>query len=96
MKMVHRDGVLFTDTGFFGDNEEHEYDCDCMDGHAYCVLADMSDHAPYSIEVEYPKMEELTDKQKDRILEWCGLYDLSYSDIDYGDVCVAFGTIKKA
>ena len=93
--IVHRDGILFSSTGFFGDNREHEYNCDCMDGHAYCVLADLSDSARYSIEVEYPKMDELTDGQKDRILEYCGMWDLSHSDINYADVCITFGTVKK-
>ena len=93
-ELIHESGILFYDSDFFGDEREHEYDCDCMDGHAYCVLARMSDSAPYSIEVEYPKIGELTDEQKDHILVFRGLYDLSHSDITYGDVCVTFGTIK--
>lgn len=92
--IIHEDGVLLVDSKFFGDDREHKYDCDCMNGHAYCILSNMSDSAPYSIEVFYPKIEELTEEQKKHILDYRGLYDLTHNDIHYGDVMVVYGNIK--
>jgi hypothetical protein len=93
-KTIYEDGVLFTDEEFFGDKGEHEYNCRCSNGQATCFLADDEDKtAPKKIVVKYPKIKELTTKQKDYILEYRGLYDLTHKDIHYGDVMVAYGKI---
>ena len=88
--------VLFTDEKFFGDGEEHVYDCVCYNGHAACKLADDEDkNAPKKIIVKYPKRRELTNEQKDYILEYRGLYDLTHKDINYGDILMAYGEIIR-
>ena len=95
-KKVLEEEILFYDVDFFGDKEEHEYDCVCQDGIATGKRFDDEDiNAPESITIKYPLLSELSNKQKDEILEYRGLYDLSYKDIHYGDVMVVFGTIVK-
>jgi hypothetical protein len=96
-KVIIEEGILFTDKKFFKDGDEHEYNCRCSNGQATCFLADDDDKtAPKEIVVKYPKMKELTTKQKDYILEYRGLYDLTHKDIHYGDVMVAYGKIAGA
>lgn len=93
-KVIIEDSILFTDKKFFGDNKEHEYNCHCHDGQATCFLADDEDKtSPKRIVVKYPKIKELNNEQKDYILEYRGLYDLTRKDIHYGDVMVAYGEI---
>lgn len=94
-RMVIEEGILFTDKKFFKDNKEHEYTCHCRNGQALCYLIDDEgeDNAPKKMVVKYPKMKDLTDRQKDYILKYRGLYDLTRKDIHYGDVCVIYGKI---
>lgn len=93
-EIIIEEKILFTDKKFFGDNEEHEYDCKCKDGIAMCERVGDDENEPLSIIVEYPTLSGLTDKQKDHILEYRGLYDLTHKDIHYGDVMVVYGKIK--
>lgn len=94
-KIIIEDSVLFTDKKFFGDNKEHEYFCRCYDGYAICMSSVYS-NAPDVIMVKYPKLKELTNEQKDHILDYRGLCDLTRKDIHYGDVMVVYGEIEKS
>lgn len=93
-KVIIEDSVLFKDKDFFGDNKEHEYFCRCYDGYAICMSSTYS-NVPDVIKVKYPKLKELTNEQKDHILDYRGLYDLTRKDIHYGDVAVVYGEIEK-
>lgn len=94
-KAIIEEGILFVDKKIFGDEDEHEYKCKCMDGIAYGTKSDEEDiNSPLSIIIEYPTLSELSNKEKDHILEYRGLYDLNHNDITYGDVMVALGKIK--
>jgi hypothetical protein len=93
-KSIIEEEILFTDKKFFGDKEEHAYDCVCYDGEAICTISDEEDeNAPKEIIVKYPRKRELTNDQKDYILEYRGLYDLTRKDIHYGDIMMAYGKI---
>ena len=93
-KVIIEDEILFVDEKFFGDCKEHAYECHCHDGQAACFLVDDEDEtAPKRIVVKYPMLKELSNKMKDEILEYRGLYDLTHKDIHYGDVMVVYGTI---
>ena len=92
--IIIEESILFTDEKFFGDNKEHEYDCKCKDGVAMCKRVGCDENEPLSIIVEYPTLSGLTDKEKDRILEYRGLYNLTRDDVHYGDVMVVYGKIK--
>ena len=95
MKATSEFGVLFVDRNIFGDEEEHEYDCLCNDGCAAGTRVDDNDkRAPSSVVIEYPTLSSLTDEQKDYVLKYRGLYDLTHDDITYGDVMLAYGKIK--
>ena len=94
-KVIIEDSVLFTNKDFFGDNKEHEYFCRCYDGYAICMNSTYS-NAPDVIKVKYPKLKELTNEQKDHILDYRGLCDLTRNDIHYGDVMVVYGEIEKS
>jgi hypothetical protein len=93
---IQRDNVEFSDEEVFGDKDVHEFNCDCYDGVAFCYERNTSKVLPDLI-VEYPKREDvMQDKMLcDCILKYCGLYDLGYEDINYGDIMLALGKINK-
>lgn len=93
-RMIIEEEIYFTDKKFFGDAEEHVYNCHCHNGKATCYRIDRKDkNAPKKIIVTYPRLKELTSRQKDYILDYRGLYDLTHKDIHYGDIMVAYGEI---
>ena len=53
--------------------------------------------APAVVILEYPKLKDvLKDKKKVKyVLEYRGLYDLSPKDIHFGDVMMAYGSIRS-
>lgn len=88
--------MLLVDEKVFHDNEEHEYEMRCYDGYAEGELMDDEDeNAPKKVKMTYPKLADiLADEDKAyEILEYRGLYDLTPSDLHYGDVCMVYGTI---
>lgn len=98
MKTIFEEGIEFNQRDIFGDDQEHEYNCECNDGVAICTLCDPSDtNAPKKIKVTYPTLEEILADEDDceQILNYRGLYDLNASDIHYGDVMVTFGEITE-
>lgn len=95
METFIEDKVLFENKYFFGDNYEHEYFCRCHDGYAVCMNSEHSD-APDIIRVKYPKLEDLTEEQKDHILSYRGLCSSDRIAIHYGDVMVTYGEIEKS
>ena len=92
------EGMLFTDKKIFGDNEEHEYDVFCRDGHAIAIPAVgeliTNPQAPRLLELTYPKKDELTQEQKRKCLEYRGLYNVQASMCHVGDICMSLGTIR--
>lgn len=92
------DEMLLTDQKVFGDNEEHEYNVTCEDGHAIGVPTEseleVNPTAP-KVELTYPKLSELSVYQKEECLHYRGIWDLPYTYCDYSDVCMKHGFVKK-
>lgn len=96
--IIFEEAIEFVDDDIFGNDMEHEYNCECKDGVAIGTLCDESDtNAPKKIKIEYPLLKEiLEDEDKcDYILQYRGLYDLTASDINYGDIMMAYGDIVE-
>ena len=95
-KFVLEEGMLLTDVAVFGDNEEHEYNCKCYDGHAIAERAEES-NAPQNLRLTYPTLAEVKADEDlaDDVMEYRGLYDLSSEDITFGDICMCYGVIKQ-
>ena len=74
-----KDTMLFTDKKVFGDNNEHEYDVVCRNGIAHGAPTQNElenfPNSPKDIVLYYGKLEDLTDKQKRKCLDYRGLYD---------------------
>lgn len=96
VEFIPRDGVEFVDEEVFGDNKVHIFDCWCYDGIAYCFLPNSVNVLPDLI-VKYPKREDVIKDEElcAYILRYCGLYDLGYEDINYGDIMLSLGNINK-
>lgn len=96
VEYIPREGVYFVEVELFGDKEEHEFDCKCYDGVAFCYEVNSENVLPDLI-VEYPKRENVMKDEElcEYILRYCGLYDLGYEDINYGDIMLALGNINK-
>ena len=94
---IKREEVEFCDSTFFNDNEVHCYDLECADGHATGSKSYPEDNAPEQIEVTYPTLQEvLADEEKSAyVLRYCGLYNLKAEDINYADIMLAYGEIKR-
>lgn len=92
-----KDEMLLVDKKVFGDNEEHEYDVECFDGLAFARPTDgeleNNPNAPKLLELSYPKLDTLTDKQKEKCLEYRGLYNEPINNCNYADVCMKYGMI---
>lgn len=92
------EGMLFTNKKIFGDNEEHEYDVYCQDGRAIAIpaIGELLEHpkSPRLLELTYPKKDELTQEQKEKCLEYRGLYNVQASMCHVGDICMSLGTIR--
>ena len=71
------------------------YDLECYDGYATGERICDTENAPKNVRLEYPTLEEvLADEQKaSYVLEYRGLYDLTPSDIHYGDIMMAYGEV---
>lgn len=99
IKPTFKDEMCFTDRTIFGDCNEHEYAVECKDGSAVatpteCELA-CNPKAPKRLELTYPKLAELSDKTKQKCLEYRGIYDEPATSCTYADVCMSYGKIKK-
>ena len=92
--VIYEDEVFFVNNDVFGDYAEHEYNCECHDGVAYCDRCDSDDvKAPEIIKVVYPTLEEVLadeDMVAD-VREYRGLN--SSCDIHYGDIMLRYGEI---
>ena len=95
---LEEEGMLFTNKKIFGDNEEHEYDVFCRDGHAIAIPAVgeliTNPQAPRLLELTYPKRDELTKEQKVKCLEYRGIYDQPASMCNVGDICMSLGKLS--
>lgn len=94
-KFILENEILFTNKKIFKDSEEHCYTCKCYDGVAVCEPTD-EEGLPMLI-ATYPKKEEI---RKDtelcrEILEYRGLWDLTASQITYGDIMMLLGKLTK-
>lgn len=97
METIRKEEVEFCDSTFFNDSEVHCYDLECADGHATGTKSDPEDNAPEQIEVTYPTLREVLadENMQVHILCYCGLYDLKAEDINYADIMLAYGMIKR-
>ena len=97
METIKREEVEFCDSTFFNDNEVHCYDLECADGHATGTKSYPEDNAPEQIEVTYPTLREVLadENMQVHVLCYCGLYDLTAADINYADIMLAYGVIKR-
>jgi hypothetical protein len=96
--IIFEEAIEFVDDNIFGNDMEHTYDCECKDCVAIGTLSDPSDtSAPKKIKIEYPSLEEILEDEDacDYILQYRGLYDLTASDINYGDIMMAYGDIVE-
>ena len=88
--------IFFSNFDFFQDNNEHAYDCKCYDGYAICsAIDDKEEHK--KIKVTYPLRDEILANEQmcEEVLEYRGLYDLTKTDIHFGDIMVSYGKIEK-
>jgi hypothetical protein len=69
----------------------------CYNGYAIGELLDKENYmCADTIRMEYPTLEEvLSDKGgiADYVLQYRGLWDKTYKDIDYGDIMMCLGEI---
>ena len=94
---ILKDEVCFCDESFFHDKKEHTYEVTCYDGYGIGYLIDADDYeTPTYIKVIYPTLQEVLadDGMASEVLEYCGLYDLEPSDINYGDIMLTYGEIQ--
>lgn len=89
--------VSFRDYEFFKDSQGHIYDVECFDGYGIGTNIDDEDDAPRTIKVIYPTLEEVLSNEKDTeyVLRYRGLYDLTPANINYDDIMMAYGKIKR-
>lgn len=93
-KVIYEDEILFVSEEVFGDDKEHEYNCECHDGVAYCDRCNRDDvNAPEFIKVVYPKLAEILTHEElaDEVRAYRGL-DAS-CEIHYGDIMMKYGEI---
>lgn len=69
-------------------------DCFCINGFALAV-EQSDEERKFSFCLSYPTLEDvLTDKDKcHEILTYCGLWDLTDKEINFGDIMLTFGEI---
>lgn len=93
---IKETSILFTDRDIFGDDLEHEYDCECHDGMATGHRTDDEDtSAPETITITYPKMESVINDEE-AIAEVRSYRGLDTScELHYGDIMVKYGKITK-
>lgn len=91
------DTLLLTDIIVFGDNEEHEYNVFCYDGFAVGIPTSdellTNGNVPAVIKVTYPKLDEVSDGEKRKCLNYRGCYDIDIAECNYADLCIYFGKI---
>ena len=93
-RVIYEDEILFVSEEVFGDDKEHEYNCECHDGVAYCDRCDRDDvNAPEFIKVVYPKLAEILADEDEvaAVRRYRGL-DAS-CEIHYGDIMMLHGVI---
>lgn len=89
----------------FDENVLHEFvdsvelnnglnDCNgiCFNGKAYLIGAD-NELKSHLVQCTYPKIENLTDTQKIKIIEYMGLDSDYINDITFTDVLITFGSV---
>ena len=93
-EVIYEDEILFVNEDVFGDSEEHEYNCECHDGVAYCDRCNREDvKAPEVIKVTYPKLADILADEEEvaAVRRYRGL-DAS-CEIHYGDIMMLHGVI---
>ena len=94
--MVLETDILLHDKDVFGDEKEHAFDVECYDGYGIAKAIEDNEKVR-EVRLTYPKMSIVL-KDKDlchEILEYRGLWDLTPSDITFGDIMMALGEIEK-
>lgn len=88
---IFENGIEFT----FGD-KTYEYNCECADGVAIGAYYGDDPDAPKRIKIRYPKLADVLadEDMANEVLEYRGLYDLTPSDIHYGDIMICYGEVS--
>lgn len=98
MKDNFREGVYLYDEDLFADRVEHLFDVKCYDGYAIATRCEDEDNTNIEqVRLEYYTLAEVLSNEilSEQVLQYNGLYDLSPSDINYGDIMMAYGIITK-
>lgn len=100
-KTINVHEVIFNDPVVFGDNGEHYYDVECHDGYAKATKCTgrgfENNKGPEKLELTYPKREQVVNNKKmaAEVLEYRGLFDLTAKDINFSDIMIYYGQLKK-
>ena len=94
---ILREDVYLYDENLFGDYERL-FDVKCYDGYAIATISRDEDIRNIEqVRLEYYTLAEVLSNEilSEQVLQYNGLYDLSPSDINYGDIMMAYGQITK-
>jgi hypothetical protein len=93
---IYEKEIFFSDFEIFQDNNEHAYNCKCYDGYAVCNAVEPNEMKK-TFRVTYPLRKEVLKNEQmcKEVLEYRGLYDLTKTDIHFGDIMVTYGKIEK-
>lgn len=71
-------------------------DCFCCNGFAFAV-EQSKEERKFCYYLNYPTLEKVlsNDDMCAEILTYCGLYDLTKNDINFGDIMLTYGEISK-
>lgn len=95
---ILREEVYLYDEDLFADSDEHLFDVECYDGYAIATRCEDEDNTNIEeVRLEYYTLAEVLSNAflSEQVLQYNGLYDLSPSDINYGDIMMAYGKITK-
>jgi hypothetical protein len=95
---ILKESVYLYDEDLFGDSEEHLFDVKCYDGYAIATRCKDEDSTNIEqVRLEYYTLAEVLANEilSNHVLRYNGLYDLSPSDINYGDIMMAYGKITE-
>jgi hypothetical protein len=98
MESDFREDIYLYDEDTFADNDEHLFDVECYDGYAIATRCEDEDNTNIEqVRLEYYTLAEVLSNEilSEQVLQYNGLYDLSPSDINYGDIMMAYGRIIK-
>lgn len=93
-----RYSIYLYDEEIFGGYAEYIFNVKCYDGYAIATRCGDEDNTNIEqVRLEYYTLAEVLANEilSNHVLRYNGLYDLSPSDINYGDIMMAYGRITK-